>query len=224
MPPDETCAGVARARVRETMRGLPEKLVRDSATMVSELATNAFVHALGRRRPAPFVPELYLYRRGERPELVVKVFDRVPWQGSLPQRAAPGAESGRGLEVVAALAGEHGGSWGVHRSRSWLDATPGKVVFFSVPMSAAWSAPRRGSGQAVGELVKGLAARGMEPVLHSRGRDVSVLTVRAGITVRVRGETCSVTMPPLGAVTFPTWDLIEAMEVIVRCGEDLHAG
>ncbi|MFI0445816.1 ATP-binding protein [Actinomadura sp. 6N118] len=231
LPPDETCAGVARARVRETMRGLgsSEELVRDSATMASELATNVFAHALGGRNPlrgpAAFVPELYLYRRGDRPELVVKVFDRVPWKGAMPRRPEAGAESGRGLEVVAALAAEHGGSWGVHRTRSRLDAAPGKVVFFTVPVPAvAWRAPRRAAHQATDDLAATLAARGMGPLHHCHGWGIAVLSVRAGITVWTRGETFSVTLPPRGTVTFPTWDLTEAAEAIVQCGEDLDAG
>ncbi|MFG2000824.1 hypothetical protein ACGFNU_16930 [Spirillospora sp. NPDC048911] len=39
-----------------------------------------------------------------------------------------------------------------------------------------------------------------------------------------RDETFSVTLPPRGTVTFPTWDLTEAAEAIVQCSEDLDAG
>ncbi|MBO2451795.1 ATP-binding protein [Actinomadura barringtoniae] len=222
LPPDGTCARMARALVREMLCGLrlPDVLVHDAVTMVSELATNALTHAGD-------APELYLYRRGRWPEIVVKVFDTGPWKGALAAlRPEPSCESGRGLEVVAGLSGEHGGTWGVHRTRSWLRPASGKATFFTVRVphgSAGWGLPRRDCRTAIRELAEVLRARGVGPLHCSEGWGIATLSVRAGMTAWIREETLSVSLPPRGTVRFPTWDLAEAAEAIVRCGEDLDA-
>lgn len=104
----------------------------DAVTMVSELATNAFVHALGGRplaiMPTAGLPEVQIYLRGGGTEAVVRVFDSAGWAGMVPSgaglRPPVEAEGGRGLELVNALAVEHRGRWGAHRSRSMLGSVP----------------------------------------------------------------------------------------------------
>ncbi|MEV5572904.1 hypothetical protein AB0L06_22900 [Spirillospora sp. NPDC052269] len=55
LPPDESCAAVARRYLRGVMAelGVADELVYDASTMVSELAGNVFLHALGGVPRAP---------------------------------------------------------------------------------------------------------------------------------------------------------------------------
>ncbi|MCW2946487.1 MAG: putative anti-sigma regulatory factor, serine/threonine protein kinase [Actinoallomurus sp.] len=109
LPPDETCAAVARSLIRETLTalGLGGDVIHDAATMVSELATNAFEHASPRDPLPPATPqyavggsELWLYRSADR--LVCKVFDTFRcWKDApAPRSGEDLAEHGRGLGVV----------------------------------------------------------------------------------------------------------------------------
>ena len=231
LPPDARCAGVARKAVGETLTSLllPREVVDDAVTMVSELATNVFAHALGGRAPAgmPGLPELQIYGRGGGTEIVVRVFDSASWRGAVPTGAHPRppdeAEGGRGLGLVNALAVEHAGRWGAHRSRSRLGPVPvsGKVVYFALPARVPWCPPRRDCHEAARELRRLLAARGIGPLHLSDGLRMAVLSVRAEITAWVRDETFFVTLPSADAVCRPVCDVVEVTERIVRCNEDL---
>ncbi|QFG20982.1 ATP-binding protein [Actinomadura sp. WMMB 499] len=236
LPVDGTCAGTARGFVRDVLAGLrlPDVLVEDSVTMVSELAANVFVHSLGGRglsiTPTAGLPEVRIYGRESGTELVVKVFDSGSWIGASPRgalRPDAGAESGRGLEIVDALVREHGGRWGLHRSRSSLGlaTVPGKVVYFGLPAPAGCLpvAPGNDCRRAAWELGRVLAARGIGRTHVSAGWGMAVLSVRAGITAWVRDGTVSVTLPPVGTRKFAVTDLADVAEEIVRCGEDLDA-
>jgi hypothetical protein len=85
LPPTKECARRARAVVRDAARGLGlgERLVDDAMKMVSELATNAWRHALGGKdldtahAPVAGLSEITIYRRrrGTNSEIVVTVFD-----------------------------------------------------------------------------------------------------------------------------------------------------
>src|ERR1700691_4405847 len=141
LPPDPTCAGIARRIFRWAAAGLSldPMLVDDGVTMVSELAANT-LHA---HRVVPGSgPELWLYLRGAGPrrELVCKVFDSYPGWLSLPasnraRRVPADSMSGRGLEVVHEMSG---GRWGYHLTRSRLGswAAGGKAVWFALPAGA----------------------------------------------------------------------------------------
>ncbi|GAA4141413.1 ATP-binding protein [Actinomadura keratinilytica] len=233
LPQDTTIAAVARGKVRETLRALliPEEMVGDAATMVSELATNVLVHVLRDRCRPPGQPELWMYRRGKAPQIVTKVFDDGPWKGAVPHqplRPPPGAEGGRGLELVNGLTGEHGGEWGVHRTRSRLGCPPGcgKAVYFALPAPedspASLPLIRRGCREASRDLEAALRARGLGPLHRSEGWDMSVLSVRAGVTVWARDGGLAVTTPA-GMLRFPPGDVTEAAETIVCHCEDLDA-
>ncbi|XRQ13297.1 ATP-binding protein [Actinomadura welshii] len=235
LPPDARCAGVARKAVRETFTELllPREVVDDAETMVSELATNVFAHALGGRAldavPTAGLPELQIYGRGEGTEIVVRVFDSASWCGTVPSggrlRPPAEAEGGRGLELVNALAVEHAGSWGAHRSRSRLGLVPvsGKVVYFALPVRVPWCPPRRDCHEAARELRQLLAARAIGPLHLCDGHQMVVLSVRAEITVWVRDGTFFVTRPPSGVVRLPLCDVVDVAEGIVRANEDLDA-
>jgi hypothetical protein len=193
--------------------------------MGSELGSNVWRHALDGRTPLPLpsagLPELSVYLRGPGPELVVKVFDSAPWRGPLhpdTRRPAAVAESGRGLEVMAALAAEHGGSWEVHRTRSRLGAkpVPGKAVTFALPLPREHAPMVRRPEPTVAEgaqaLQAELAARGIGPLCCSDGWDMAVVNVSADLTIWVR-DGCFV-VPAVGRC--PLIDTVEVAEQIVR--------
>lgn len=173
-----------------------------------------------------------MYLRASRTEVVTKVFDSGPWKGPLPRRCvrpAPEKESGRGLQMVDALTTEHGGSWGVHRSRSWLKAPPvsGKVAYFVLPVPKGCggdAAVAHDGRTAARALIGALGERGLGPLHGCEGWNMAVLSVRAEITVWVRPEGISLTTPLTGTVCYPLTDVAEVAEVIVRCNEDLDAG
>ncbi|MCP2335653.1 ATP-binding protein [Actinomadura rupiterrae] len=232
LPADETCAAVARRHLRGVMAalGLADELVYDASTMVSELAANVFVHALG-GLPGSVgtLPELWLHRRREKTQLVAQVFDVAPWKGVIPGgacRPAFDSEGGRGLEVVDALAAEHGGEWGVHRSRARLTGTPasGKVAFFALPVGAAWPIPPVDVGSALRTLEFLLLARGLGPMHRCEGWNMGVLSVRAEITVWARPHGFHLTMPGVGTTRYALAEIAELAEVVVRCNEELDAG
>ncbi|GAA0586302.1 hypothetical protein GCM10009546_55840 [Actinomadura livida] len=235
LPPEARCAGVARKLVREALTALllPGEVVEDAVTMVSELATNAFAHALGGRAlgvtPTAGLPELQIYARGQGTEVVVRVFDSASWCGAVPSgenlRPPVDAVGGRGLELVNALAVEHGGRWGAHRSRSRLGSAPvsGKVVYFALPARVPWCPPRRDCHEAARELRRLLAARRIGPLHLSDGLRMAVLSVRPEITIWVRDATFYVTRPSAGAVRRPVGDVEDVAEEVVRCNEDLDA-
>jgi hypothetical protein len=209
LPLDAGCAGTARRLFREAVSclGLPDDHVYDGVTMASELAANT-LHAQenvafdgSRGWPEAGAPELWLYlrRRGDRWELVCKVFDSLAgWkQGSPPGMGAPGldAVSGRGLQVVAGLSG---GRWGHHLTRSRLGGwkVPGKAVWFAqcVPaelVPAGLRHARLRPCHASQRLEAMLIDRGLGgSILHAEeaGAGISVLSVRRGLTVWCRAD------------------------------------
>jgi hypothetical protein len=137
---------------------VPGPLADNATIAVSELATNAWQHALDGKplseaaETGVVAPELWVYLRGRPPgaELVCGVFDarRDAWPrtrtslfrllpddtelaGSLIDGIlADNAGSGHGLSIVAALSDATG--W--HRTRSRLNAypVPGKVTWFTM--------------------------------------------------------------------------------------------
>ncbi|WP_171074212.1 ATP-binding protein [Nonomuraea basaltis] len=112
-------AGVSEARslVRAELTGWGmEKLIDDCLLIVSELVTNAVQHG----------GSAYALRlEGREDQLYGEVFD--PGDGE-PRRCSPGVDdlSGRGLQIVAAIADD----WGV------TAADGGKIVWFSVGCTA----------------------------------------------------------------------------------------
>jgi hypothetical protein len=204
LPPDATCAAVARDVFREAsaVLGLGGELASDGVTMASELAANS-MHAHANvefdgagRWPLAGAPELWIYlrRAAGRWELVCKVFDSLSgWRNDLapvPGGAELDSVSGRGLQVVAGLSA---GRWGHHLTRSRFGGwkVPGKAVWFGqpVPGTCVPGPLRRG------RLAPGRAARALEEMLVERGlgggllraqepsAGMSVLSVRCGLTV-----------------------------------------
>jgi hypothetical protein len=201
LPPDGTCPSVARFLAGRALTGLglPENLVYQMVTAVSELSTNALQHGLGLGRepgrvdrPAGHGPELWIYHRlFPVSQLVLKVFDsRREWIEQAAPAAGPvdtGAEHGRGLAIV------HGyfGNWFAHLTRARVNpwAIPGKAVAFSVPITGLCPPPRhpgRSSVQAAGELHARLARRGIDGVITRTCGGVAVVSVDAELNVWCR--------------------------------------
>ncbi|GAA2094602.1 ATP-binding protein [Actinomadura alba] len=238
LPLDATGAGIARSLVRTVfgVLGMPAELTYDTTLVISELATNAYVHAYGGGRSAGAPagsPEMWVYVRwGARPEVVLKIFDSGPWRGPFTDglsRPPPTAESGRGLEVAHALTAVHGGQWGMHRTWSRLGARPvvGKAVFVTVPLPSTCLAamtPSHGSAREVAErLQRMFEIRGMARVQRTDGHGMAVICVRAGVHVWVRDDGISYRVPGNGRAGLGLCDVVEAAERIVGHCADLDA-
>ncbi|HEY7485215.1 MAG TPA: ATP-binding protein [Streptosporangiaceae bacterium] len=239
LPPDKTCPGVARSIVRRTLTelGLPDGFVADIALGVSELSTNAIVHAAGdhlssQTLPAgPDVPpELWLYRRGHdrNPQFVVAIYDALRgWRDRDPGRPDElFAEDGRGLGIVESLADGHNG---LHLTRSRLGPwhMPGKACWFALPIPASCpqAYPPRlmlTEAQAVSALESMLAERGIDHLIRRDAHRQSVLSVRCGLTVWCRSGAFWWTND--GApVRRPISDVTEVAERLVQSHEELTA-
>jgi anti-sigma regulatory factor (Ser/Thr protein kinase) len=94
----------ARRFARSALAGMPEDFVDTVALIVSELATNAVLHTSSAFEVAIDFDE-------ER--VVIDVSDRGPHTAA-PRIARPTDPSGRGLQIVAALADD----WGVRGGSS----------------------------------------------------------------------------------------------------------
>jgi hypothetical protein len=216
LPDNASCAGTARAHIRRALSDLklPGELIDDAAVAVSELATNAWLHALDARplaaaaRPGAVAPELWVYRRGAPPEaeLVCGVFDtrRDAWPRARPDLAAVLAEdtqladpqldailaghagNGHGLGIVAALSGTTG--WHRTRSRSGAHPVPGKVTWFtvSIPDSsvAAQPPPVRLTPAQAAHTLTALLAARAIPAINHHNTTQSAVRITADLTVR----------------------------------------
>jgi hypothetical protein len=245
LPPDATCAAVAREVFSEAagVLGLPSELMSDGVTMASELAANT-LHANGNVEfdgagawPLAGAPELWIYlrRAAGRWELVGKVFDSFSgWKDGQPP--APGdaevdAVSGRGLQVVAGLSA---GRWGHHLTRSRFGGwkVPGKAVWFGLAIPAGCvPGPLR-----QGWLAPGRAARALEEMLVERGlgggllrvqepsAEMSVLSVRCGLTVWCRDAVISWRTPDGRDERRVPTDLVDTAEQLVCLCAEMDAG
>jgi hypothetical protein len=249
LPGDASCARAARTHVRQALAELqmPEDLIDDAALAVSELAANAWQHALGGKSAgtAAAWPELWLYRRGEPPgaEFVCGIFDtrrdvwQQPRQNPLwllgddneladPQLTAVLADdpgSGHGLSIVSAVSRDTG----CHRTRSRLGdpAVPGKLAWFTIGIPADSPAAQPPPmdltpAEAAHGLSALLAARGIAGVSHYHGSlTESAVSIAGALTVRCQDGIFR--WPADGAGQRAYFDLADALEDIVRVYEDL---
>jgi hypothetical protein len=179
--------------VRQTLAGLllPEELISDAELAVSELAANAWQHAL-EGRPLPVsarqcaaLPELWLYRRGTGAgtEVVCGIFDTrrdvwpqprrdllrlLPDDGELADAVideiiADHPGSGHGLGIVRAISHDTG----CHRTRSRLNSlpVPGKVTWFTMKIPASLPAAQPPPA----DLTPAQAAHTLSTLLTARG-------------------------------------------------------
>jgi hypothetical protein len=155
------------------------------------------------------------------------------------------AVTGRGLQIVHELSG---GRWGHHLTRARLDSwgLRGKAVWFAVaaPLAHARLVDVTGlrsytfsadvtAARASGRLSARQAARELEAMLYERGfgrglvrddqpaRDMSILSVRRGLTVWCQAGLVSLTTPWGSSQQWSYADLVEAAEQTVRRYEEL---
>jgi anti-sigma regulatory factor (Ser/Thr protein kinase) len=112
LPPQPSSASAARALAREELAGLPSELVDTVSLLVTELVTNAVLHA----RTA-----LHLDIEVGPRTVVLQVRDGSPRQ-PVVRHYGTGDVTGRGLALVEALSSD----WGVR------PAPPGKLVWCEV--------------------------------------------------------------------------------------------
>jgi hypothetical protein len=160
---------------------------------------------------------------------VCKVFDCYQgWRDGDPPSAsalaAPDEPTGRGLHIVHELSG---GRWGHHPTRARLSrwGLRGKAVWFAVPVPMEeWPSEQLSAGQAAGELQAMLGRRGFGAGLvrdDQPERDLSILSVRRGLTVWFRAGWVSLTTPWGSSHRWSYADLVEATEQTVRRSEEL---
>jgi hypothetical protein len=152
---------------------------------------------------------------------------------------------GRGLRIVHELSG---GRWGHHPTRARLDnwGLCGKAVWFAVPAPLAHARLTDVTGlrsytlsadvtaaRATDRLSARQAARELKGMLDERGfgrglvhddqpaRDLSILSVRRGLTVWCQAGVVSLTTPWGSSQQWDYADLVEAAEQTVRRYEEL---
>lgn len=190
LPPDETCAGVARAHLRAALTAAKasDDLIEDVTLAASELVTNGLRHGIGgtparTAAPGQHVLELWAYHRvTPESQFVFKVFDPRPVWTRPATTDAAWAENGRGIAVVDALSS----GWGWQRTRSRLGPlpVPGKATWFCVPAARMCAQPHhpRPLPWEADVLRRLLLARGLDGTRCHHGSDRSVVTMR-GLTV-----------------------------------------
>jgi anti-sigma regulatory factor (Ser/Thr protein kinase) len=124
-----TAPGLVRVLVRHVLTVWDLRtLAEDCVLIASELVANAVT--------ASTAPSGLIYVEGRMPmaqvclmsdgvRVLIEVHDQAPGE-PVPSRAAPDAESGRGLQMIDALTG---GDWGWYTH----DPRPGKCVWAALP-------------------------------------------------------------------------------------------
>jgi PAS domain S-box-containing protein len=131
-------AASARRFVRSALGGVASELADTAQLLVSELVTNAVVHA------RTDVDVDVLVRDGR---VRVRVVDERPGRAPVPQRCPPYAGTGQGLALVEQLASRHGVETGEAHKAVWFELWPGGPP----PPSPGWTAasPKRSFGDTV---------------------------------------------------------------------------
>ncbi|MBX6765833.1 MAG: ATP-binding protein [Actinomadura rubrobrunea] len=221
LPADERAPAAARSLLGQVMDGLglERGLIEDGQLAVSETVTNAFRHA----KPEPVTvdtadtgPELWIWARTvPAPQLVVSVFDTV--RHAIPHTTGTELldEHGKGLHLVAAVTA----AWGTGPSRSRLSPqrTPGKTVWFALPLPFRW--PGRHlqvhPGTAAQCLLNALKQRGYTGERNTDDEGISVVEL-PGLNVWVLPQHFCWQPAPGRCVRRPLIDLQETTELLVR--------
>jgi hypothetical protein len=232
LPPDTSCAAVARHELRRALRAmnLADEAVADATLAVSELVSNAYLHVVARHGAYWRSDlELWLYRRGraESSQVVCKVFDarrdRTRLRPAVPL-ALNSTEHGRGLGIVEAMVAE----WGVHLTRSRLGdgwGVPGKVVWFAMPAPPSPDDLLDGpvtAAQAAYAIQDQLAARGIMRAIRRHDHDLTTVPVHPRVTVHCGGGAFTWTHDGV-RTRVPYTDLVDAGERLVRLHEELSS-
>ncbi|GLZ14003.1 hypothetical protein Acsp04_42380 [Actinomadura sp. NBRC 104425] len=192
-------------------RGRQARGIRDGHQRAE---ARAAAHGLrGNRSTAP---ELWIWARTvPAPQLVVSIFDCA--RHALPRTAGTGLldEHGKGLDLVAAVTAD----WGTGPSRSRLSTqrTPGKTVWFALPLPFRWPGRhlRIHPGTAAQTLTLNLSKRGYTGRRSSDEQGVSVVEL-PGLNVWVLPQHFCWQPAPGRCVRRPLIDLQETAELLVR--------
>ncbi|MGK5496857.1 SpoIIE family protein phosphatase [Streptomyces sp. URMC 125] len=114
-PPRPESVASARRFVRASLDGAAPEVVDTARLLVSELVTNAVLHARTE-------VEVSVRVRGGR--VRVRVDDHRPSRGLVPRPCSPYAGAGRGLALVERLASRHGAATGEGRKTVWFELWP----------------------------------------------------------------------------------------------------
>ncbi|MEU5531794.1 ATP-binding protein [Streptomyces sp. NPDC020362] len=118
--PEAVCAVRRRARTVLAQWRVPIPTVDDALLVISELTTNAIVHAL-----PPAVLRLSLPGASSTRTLRIEVTDAGPALQRCPSQDGPHPaehrENGRGTDIVAAISARHGISRHPERTTRWAD-------------------------------------------------------------------------------------------------------
>ncbi|CAL9352117.1 hypothetical protein SUDANB176_00498 [Streptomyces sp. enrichment culture] len=111
---------VAKARhfVRSALDGVAPDVTDTAQLLVSELVTNAVLHARTEVEVSALVEEDVVR---------VRVGDRRPDRGLVAQKPSPYAGTGQGLALVGQLSSRHGVSVGEEGKTVWFELRPGTV-------------------------------------------------------------------------------------------------
>ncbi|RKS10407.1 anti-sigma regulatory factor (Ser/Thr protein kinase) [Nocardiopsis sp. Huas11] len=121
-------------RLRLDLARIPAPPTHDALLILSEITTNALLHAPEGQSGRAFVVSVFTYRNSLRISVrATRTTSTIPCLEVV--RADPEAENGRGLFLVDALAA----TWGVERTRS------GPAVYFTL----VWDDPERSPATAV---------------------------------------------------------------------------
>ncbi len=171
LPPLAESVGAARRHASRVLDDLGLQRLRDDAcTVVSELATNAVLHAR-----SDFTVTLVLHERHVR----IAVADRSPSRPRPSRLRDQAATTGRGLHMVAALSS----GWGIEGRQ------PGKVVWCDLPLEpSALSLDADGDAEGSGLedvdvdalLTKFDDAAALPPSARTDGTARCLATARAG--------------------------------------------
>lgn len=139
-PPEPESVAEARRFVRATLDGAAPDTLDTAQLLVSELVTNAVLHAR---------TEVEVTARAGDGGVLVRVGDRRPERGLVPYGSSAYTGTGQGLVLVERLASRHGFDTGDAVKTVWFELWPEGAP--SPPPSDGWGAapPRYGQGETV---------------------------------------------------------------------------
>ncbi|MFE9773780.1 SpoIIE family protein phosphatase [Streptomyces sp. NPDC005931] len=141
LPREPKSAAKARRFVRAALGDVPPDVADTVQLLVSELVTNAVLHAR---------TEVEVSARVDDGTVRVEVTDRRPDLALVPQTCPPYAGTGQGLALVERLASRHGTDTGDGDKTVWFELGPEGAPSRSQGWEAAELRPGTGTGSATG--------------------------------------------------------------------------
>lgn len=224
LPTDPSCAQFSRSTLRAAMTELhlPGDLTDNVLLCASELATNSFRHCVDHCPREPVIPpELSIWARTTpSKQLVLAVFDNCRNRWPDIENSNPMAESGRGLDIVAATS--H--SWGAHASRSRFGPwrVPGKTVWGAFPLPGLWpdSDFHAEPAHTARYLASTLHQRGITEIRCRHERNVSLVVVplnsSACMNIWIEPKALIFFDPDRTRIWRPLLDLHDVAEHLIR--------